>query len=187
MKFGDAMRTCLLRGLSFRGRSSRAEFFKFLPFGIGICVIVGAFAVWRDFTLPGVLLSVFCAAVPILAVWWRRLQDVGIAGIHAILPWVAFFYALVFGWAATQAGPLLNVDYPQWRNPMVLILMFPLGVIGYLGNVFGTFVGQMIAIFVALPLIILFLVRLSFATGQVLLPSLPGPNKYGPNPNEVPQ
>ncbi|MFZ5964034.1 hypothetical protein ACOXXX_13875 [Thalassococcus sp. BH17M4-6] len=186
MTFSDAIKTCLSKGLAFWGRSPRAQFFKFLPAGIALCGLAGAVAVWQGFTFPGILITVFIAALPLLAVWWRRLQDVGEAGVHAVLPWVSLLYALVCGWAAMKAGAALNVYYPEWRNPVVLLLVFPLGVIGYFGNMFGDIVGQIIAMLIALPLFILFLVRFSFALGQAFLPSQPGPNKYGPNPNEVP-
>ena len=170
----------LLAPFQNSARTTRAEFWSFLPFGIGLCVVASLGAKMLGFSFMGVVLSVLIAAIPIVALWWRRLQDVGIAGAHALAPWVS---ALIFFLAITAAYSL-HVQTPfalaEAQSNLWSWLLVPDVLFRFVG-------GKWVAVAVALISLIGFLFRFVFALSHAMLPSQNTNNRYGPNPNEVPQ
>lgn len=121
--------------------------------------------------------SVIAASLPLLAVGSRRLQDTGEPGEHAVTPWAKFAVAVLAAHWAVQLSTALNTAFASQSPPdgpggfgFVLI---------YGGGSFSLAIAALVDF-------LLFLNSITPAFAQTMLPSQPGPNKYGPNPHEVP-
>jgi uncharacterized membrane protein YhaH (DUF805 family) len=161
-----ATTTCLRKSFDFSGRATRAEFWWFAPIAVTLPVasvlylppqITGFGTLLAKVLMFGVLATPFIAAAS------RRFHDIGEPhdefwrGIGPSLGVVVFGFTLAFG-------------------------MFAI----------STIWGMLIGLMVAIPSFLLFLACLFIAPGtlgatigQLLVPSSPGPNRYGPNPHEV--
>lgn len=75
MSFGGAIKTCFCEYATFSGRASRTEFWWFaLLYGVLLLI-------------PVINVTAFMVmSVPMLAVTWRRLHDVGKTGLWSIVP-----------------------------------------------------------------------------------------------------
>ncbi|MFT5869276.1 MAG: uncharacterized membrane protein YhaH (DUF805 family) [Paracoccaceae bacterium] len=185
----EATKTCFSKYVTFSGRASRAEFWKFILFilvvSIGLTIINSLIfgpeivefyhldaagqasdeLIVRYHYNGGLIGNLFLLIVllPWLAAGWRRMHDIGLPGylpFLLLLVWVAAVFALV----AVSMGPtemiaaLRSTGSAEVSNPK----------------------GGGIVFFVA---IVIFGLNLYWLVKASQL----GPNKYGYNPNEVPQ
>ena len=170
----------LRAAISTSGRATRSEFWGFMPFGLSLCVLTAFATSALNFTFMGIVLSVFVAAVPLLSMWWRRLQDVGVWGGHAFTPWFALFICIL---CVAAAYALQNEADEGFRRARDHLYGWAIAI-----DVLFKFVGgKWVAMLIALISLIVFIARFVFALSQAMLPSDPKTNKYGPNPNEVTQ
>ena len=102
MGFMDAVRACLRSYVQFSGRAARPEFWWFLLFAVVLFLITGGidyviFGPYGDgFLLPLAQLALF---LPLMAVTWRRLHDMGKPGWVALFPlaFTTVFFSVLFG------------------------------------------------------------------------------------------
>ena len=159
----DAIRTCFVKSLQLNGRASRSEFWWFAPTHTIIVIVL----VW--FLLPNLVqitwyaqwLVTFFALLPMWACGARRLQDTGENGSDVFIPSGIFFGFPIAAVALIALGA-------AFHSIAALVLLF----------------------LVALPLagfgLLVAFTSLGPTIGQLIVPSEPGENAYGPNPNEVP-
>jgi uncharacterized membrane protein YhaH (DUF805 family) len=162
----QAIRTGFAKSFQSSGRSTRSEFWWFAPIGLGLPIGIAAFAppaVTSLGSLAVKILTVCFASLPFSSAAARRFQDTGEpkqefwSGIAPTLGCIAAGYMLVFG----------------------LVAMF---------TIWGLAIGLLITLPSALAFFAcLFLApgALGLTIGQLLVPSQPHPNTYGPNPLEV--
>ncbi len=162
----QAIKTCLTKSFQFSGRASRAEFWWFLPLPILITVFAlynaGASNEFGSSAAFFILQSVLFPMLSfiLIAAGTRRLIDAGSRLFR-------FF----------QAGLLIVLAAYVGLIYFVIALKLFSGASSESVMVLGG-----IAIFICLPVASLLL--LCFAV-PLAYPSKPGPNRYGPNPNEV--
>lgn len=156
----------LADGLNFRGRTTRSRFWAFAPFGLMLPVVTFPLSKKYfnvDYPSIGVLMLTFAAFLPLLASGARRLQDTGEAGQGVFLPFtpIAYFFASMMIWE-------LGFDALLGGIPVL---------IAYL----------LVALYwLSFPFVLLASVLwIGPLAGQLILPSEPGTNKYGPNPHEA--
>ncbi len=172
MTFSRAVRTCLARYATFRGRASRAEYWWFVLF-----VLLGSVATSLVdqvlFGLPAVdpvdpashptgpVEGLFGLAmlIPLLSAGWRRMHDTGRSGILLFYPVIVMIGISTFAGLMGGFAPLLD------------------------GN-FGALFAGGAGLVIALALFVLFLSPL-VVIWWLASPSEPGPNTHGPNPHEV--
>jgi uncharacterized membrane protein YhaH (DUF805 family) len=162
----QSIKTCLTKSLTFSGRASRSEFWWFAPFGILLPFLVArymppALLSWAALFVKVMLIVI--AAAPIAAVLARRFQDTNLPGSDA---WIAL-------------RPVIALVASGW---FLLLGVFAIGTIVHA-------ISGVVFFLIAIPV---FLINLLFAPGmlgttigQLLLPSFPDTNRYGPNPTEV--
>lgn len=106
MGFGEAIRSVLSKYASFSGRARRAEYWWFVLFNLLVSMAASVLdlALFRnhgmDFRQTGPLevLTSLALLLPSLAVWFRRLHDVGrsgwwwLLGLIPIVGWIVLFY-----------------------------------------------------------------------------------------------
>ena len=161
-----AIRTGLARSFQFSGRASRSEFWWFAPVGLTFPLLA---AFWSPPKVDGwdtlaiKLGVVSLATIPFNAAATRRFQDTGTS--------VQEFWSGV--------APALGLVLSGY-----LLALAIFGVSTILFALPGLLIG--------LPAALLFVVCLFLAPGalgatigQLLVPSSPGPNRYGPPPSEV--
>lgn len=199
MKFEGAIKTCFRKYITFSGRASKAEFWYFILFlflGSLACIILNGLyfgpEVMQKIAIPtesnpvvdttpktllkfngGWLSDIFGIAtiLPWFAVTWRRLHDSDKAGWRALLPIPFFLLTIGLMNIFSELVPLDISHFPSsitetlTETPMI---QTPTNLAMYFGGI--------PFIFGAIILVIFWLTR----------PSTPGPNTYGPNPNEVP-
>ena len=128
----------------------------------------------------GIVLTAFTAAVPLLALWWRSLQDVGVCGHHAVFPWVSHFAHFI---CASAAYALQNEAAAGFRQASGLLFNWTV-----VQKIMFKFVGsKWVATLIALISLINFSFRFVFSLSHAMLPSDQKNHRYGPNPHEVPQ
>ncbi|WP_297776023.1 DUF805 domain-containing protein [uncultured Roseovarius sp.] len=155
------------------GRTARAAYLWFLfaatcAFAVGIALCIRLLPSESIATGTYVLTAIFY--LPVTAAGVRRLHDVGESGtlmLDPLKPAIGFFIVMTLIWlwmSMTSSGTLtLLMAVMFFTKPLVAVV-------------------AVIALFV----IVLTLMFFSHTMGLLLLPPQPGPNKYGPNPNEVP-
>lgn len=174
MTFSDAIRTCFRKYVTFSGRATRPEYWWFILFVIvgGIVaaaldgMLFGATTTQvgpNDVTIEsnGPIASLFSLAtiIPILAVGWRRMHDTGRSGLYLLYPILVWIGIASFASFAGVTGALFAGNFAAVFGGLVGVVMM---------------ISMIIAIFS--PLIVIW---------WLTRPSQPGPNTYGPNPNEV--
>ena len=195
MTLGGAVKNCFRNYATFSGRASRSEFWKFILF----CLLVGILLTILNSVLFGprdeMIVKVtidstgqqtqdlirkitydagwfgtafgFAVLVPTLAVAWRRMHDTGRRGWYCLIPLAVM--AVVVGLAIASAEPA-QIDKAALDPGMDLPDTVPVPRISG-----GSVLAMVAASFGSLILTIVWLCRRS----------QPGPNRYGPNPNEV--
>jgi uncharacterized membrane protein YhaH (DUF805 family) len=157
---------CLRKSFDFSGRASRAEFWWFAPVGLCIPILVALFAppqITNWVTLAIKVLTVAVACAPFTSAASRRFQDTD-------APYQDFWVGI---------GPTLGLIVSGWVLGLALF-----GV--------STIIFALPGLIIGIPAGLAFLTCLVLAPGtfgttlgQLLVPSSPGPNRYGPNPREV--
>lgn len=178
MGFGQAIRTCFAKYVTFSGRASRPEYWWFFLF----IVIANAFAGaidWQFFTTvvtatsdtttsiaaqsnnPVLGLVGLALFLPHLAVAWRRMHDSGRSGVYALLPMLLM---------AGAAGVLIfGVGFAD---------LFPSG--GRIDLLFTR-----LTLLMLIPTLLILMISPLLVLWWLTRPSQPGTNSYGPNPQEV--
>ncbi|MEX0309965.1 MAG: DUF805 domain-containing protein [Tateyamaria sp.] len=192
----DAIKTCFSKYVIFSGRATRSEFWKFalfiLLFSMALVVLNSALfgptvteqiqvsvnaqgeqtqSIRRHLSYNGGWFgTVFTliVALPWLAVTWRRLHDTGRRGLLALLPLVGF--ALLAAVLLLTGNPV-----PIDSSALPADAQFPESV--NVPSSPAAFIAAWLLTFGSIITVVVWLAR----------PSQPGPNKYGPNPHEVPQ
>ena len=162
-----AIRTGFAKSFQFSGRASRPEFWWFAPFGFALPLIGGLQMSWFNMDFWGIWRVAVLAllSLPLLAAMSRRLQDVGKLGREAMYPFVPF----VMLWVGFQMYYWL-IFTPAIGSNLMLVL-------SYL---------TLVLFFVLYPLaMIASLILATSIIRKMLNSSIPGPNRYGPNPFEV--
>lgn len=113
MGFTEAVQTCFSKYATFSGRARRSEYWFYTLF---IFIVQGILAVLGKIILgaspedgPNILMSIFSLAIfiPSLAVFWRRMHDIGKSGAWFFLnlvPCVGSIVLLVFELTDSQPG-----------------------------------------------------------------------------------
>lgn len=168
----------LSQSLVFTGRASRAMYWGFFPVSVSLPILTAGAAwacgasLWLGMGLT------LLAALPLFAAGARRLQDTGVAGEAAYAPWFTLAMGIALAhWAQASLTKLSDA----FATPVP-----PDGPAGF-GAVIQFGGGGAILAAGAMLCGLTFLIRLTPAVAQTFIPSQPGPNKYGPNPQEVPQ
>ena len=175
MTFTDAIRTCFKKYVTFSGRAARPEYWWFMLFiflgGLVASILdaalfgtgtvqtgPGGFAAEND---SGPVSGLFSLAtlLPILSVGWRRMHDTGRSGLYLLYPILVWVGIASFASVAGVTGQIMAGDFAAAFAGVVGLVMI---------------VSVLIAILS--PLIVIW---------WLTRPSQPGPNTYGPNPNEV--
>lgn len=163
----------LLRSFDFKGRTPRARYFAFLF--VATSLLAGA--IWLSVAiLPqgqdwiGVCVLIALFYIPVTSAGVRRLHDAGQSGVlmlDPLKPMAAFGLCLLVIGAAIFSNTV--------------------GLVAFYASVFllGKF---MVIVMSILALLMLGLTMMFFSNtmGQLMLPSQPGANTYGPAPNLVP-
>jgi uncharacterized membrane protein YhaH (DUF805 family) len=175
MSFPEAIRTCFRKYITFSGRATRPEYWWFILFIIvgGIIANMLDGYLFGFTTTPvsatefeiesnGPIASLFSLAtiIPILAVGWRRMHDSGRSGLYLLYPILVWIGIGTFASMAGLTGSILSGDFAAAFAGLTGIIM----IVSFIIAIFSPFI------------VIYWLTR----------PTQPGPNDYGPNPNEVP-
>ncbi len=192
----EATKSCMTKSFQFSGRASRSEFWKFILFvllvSIALVIVNSAIfgpTVTQEFRISvdqtgqqnqslgikqsyngGLLGSIFLVlmVLPWFAAAWRRLHDTGRAGWNCLLPFVAGVLAALVFFLTSTVVPIDASALPGGIDMPPTIRVPQSG----------------LAFFIAwlLPVVAMITV-----TTWLARRSSPGPNRYGPNPHEVPQ
>ncbi len=194
MQLAEATRTCFRKYVTFNGRASRVEFWKFVVFiflGLVVATVLNSLLfgptvvqklevaidasgnqVQELVTLRqydgGWIGTAFLVvvALPLLAAGWRRLQDRGRSGWWLLLPAPILLGSYVIVYATSMEVTLDNSRLPDGIELPQTITM--------IGNV-PIFLAAWLAAAASIVTVIVWLAR----KGQN------GSNDYGPNPTEV--
>ena len=165
----QAITTCLRKAFQFSGRTSRTDFWWFAPLGFVPPVVTGLQLSWVNMDFWGIwrVAVLLVLSLPLLAAMSRRLQDIGEPAHEVIFPFMPFVglwvgYRLAF-WIAIGSATAGLAAVGLFLGWMAITLFIPL----YLAAIFAS------------------LYLAASTIGKLLLPSTPGPNRYGPNPLEV--
>jgi len=176
MRFSEAVKTCFRKYVTFSGRASRPEYWWFVLFlflgsivaGFLDGLLFGAGSVEvTDTTFSaetdGPLAALFSLAtfLPALAAAWRRMHDTGRSGLYVLYPLIAMFGTFSFIGFVGGMDLLAAGNFTELFSGVIgIILLFA------------------VIVLVLSPFIVLF---------WLTRPSQPGPNQWGPNPQEVSQ
>lgn len=159
----QATKTCLMKSFQFKGRASRSEFWWFTPIALGMSTLLlwGIMPRFADLSFFMKWSLTICALCPLWAAGARRLQDTGEEGPDIFVP----------------LGLFIGIPLA------VFVVWIPLAML-------NAFLAYLLAALIVLPTILFGLftsfVSLGPTIGQLIVPSDRGPNRFGPNPNEVP-
>jgi uncharacterized membrane protein YhaH (DUF805 family) len=184
MTFADAIRTCFRKYVTFSGRATRPEYWYFILFlflggivtstldsilfgasenlGVTHNVTTGESSTHVEVSSgDGPISAIFSfgTLLPMLAAGWRRMHDTGRSGLYLLYPILVWFGIGTFASFAGLTGPLLSGDFLTAFSGLVGIIMLLSVIVAILS-----------------PLIVIW---------WLTRPTQPGPNDFGPNPNEV--
>ena len=160
------------RSFDFFGRTARADYLLFLATAILAYAAITAALIlflpagWVPETLY-VTTAIFY--LPVTAAGVRRLHDAGLSGtlmLDPLKPAATFLVFLLILWLFPTLGLVVNA-------------------LALLSAMFFTKLLVALLVILGLAVVSATLMYFSNTMGQLLLPSQPGPNQYGPNPNEV--
>lgn len=170
------MRPAISDLASFHGRLARGPYWRGFAPKLALPIVTTSTLVLTQQPLFIALVFSFASAVPLLSSGYRRLQDTGVHGADAVLPWWQFAISALLATCAFQGMETVKDAFAS-TNP-------PDGPTGFwFAAIYG--LGSALLLIIAFIFFVVFLMRITPAAAQTLLPSQPGPNKYGPNPNEV--
>lgn len=172
MKVLSATTAELKKSFDFSGRIARGPYLSFLAistilFALVLCTTLSFVGTGAAHWVVLGVAAVFY--IPVTSAGVRRLHDVGAAGTLMLDPLKPAFAGLVLVWLLPLVGGATFTML--W---VVGALFFPV------------IIAALISI-ALLGVTAATLIYFSNTMGLLLLPSQPGPNTYGPNPNEVPQ
>lgn len=162
------------RSFDLKGRTARAGYLAFLfcttvLFALSLAICVKALP--EEYVVTGMFVTTAIFYLPVTAAGVRRLHDVGKCGnlmLDPLKPIAALYVVMLLFWlTVANSDAAFIVVYSN--------LIF-------LGKVW--FALFCIAALCATALTLMYF---SNTMSMLLLPSQPGTNKYGPNPNEVSQ
>jgi len=154
----QAVAVCLRKYATFSGRAARPEFWWFAGavwLGSLIAAVLDGVLFGAAEDGPVGLVFALATLVPSLAAGWRRMHDTGRMGIYLLYP-VTIMIGLAFAVSVLDGFGL--TEMPALEGPGTIALF------------------AVMVLFLLSPFIVLY---------WLLRPSEPGPNAYGPNPNEV--
>ena len=196
MTMKDAVKACFSKYLTFSGRSSRSEFWKFILFLLLVSIVLTIVnsVVFGPTVTHQIKISIDSAgqqtqslnrhveynggwlgfvfdiavALPLLAVAWRRMHDTGRRGIFVLLPVMGLSVAIAVIYLTSEKFPVDPSALPAEVTVPASIAVpgSPSLLIAAVLFAIATFV-----------IVIVWLARGSQS----------GSNRYGPNPNEVRQ
>jgi uncharacterized membrane protein YhaH (DUF805 family) len=180
MNLIDSVKTCLTKYFQFSGRVSRSEYWWF--YATTIIAVYGTLALGFDGLSSLLWLATF---IPWLAVTWRRLHDSNLAGPWIFIPagllivgLYSFLFSILFQIMPDMGTTFEDIDMSddttlgELRGQMSdQAVMNPIDFELLTGNPTFLFIGA-----AGVVLAIYLKIR----------PSTPRPNRFGPNPNEVP-
>ena len=115
MGFGEAIGACFQKYVTFSGRARRPEYWYFYLFLIVVSIVAGLvdgmiFGFDPETSISPIS-TVFSLAtlLPILAVSWRRLHDIGKPGYYNFIVLVAMIPAGVLFYAGLQIAPDFSI------------------------------------------------------------------------------
>ncbi len=175
MTFTQAIQSCLSKYATFSGRASRPEYWLFFLFVILVGIIAslidwslfgssihdetGGASVYRLDRQPVSTISGLALFLPHFAAAWRRMHDTGRSGLFVLLPSLVSIAAILVATFGLGLADMASGRLDSLLTGATLLILIPLLILGLFS-----------------PLIVFFwLIR----RGQ------PGPNPYGPNPQEV--
>jgi uncharacterized membrane protein YhaH (DUF805 family) len=174
MTFLGAIKTCFRKYVTFSGRATRPEYWYFVLFLFAGSIAAGAldgalFGMAQVEVAPGEfraqsngplsLIFALVTFIPVISAGWRRMHDSGRSGLHLLYP------LIVMVGIGSFFGFTFGIDTMD-------------------GSMFDNLEGLMLLLF-AVSMIVLMLSPL-IVIWWLARPSDPGPNRYGPHPNEVP-
>lgn len=133
MSLATAIQTCLRKYAVFTGRASRPEFWWFVLFGLASLIVCGGLDSWLfgvpasaddDRIGPVTFLMNLFLFLPMLAVGWRRLHDVGKPGWYVLIPTIISIVAVLGLFSGVAGFTLLErsvADSEMLRAPAALL------------------------------------------------------------------
>lgn len=129
MDFMDAVKTCLRKYFTFRGRAQRSEYWWFYLFtiivGIFSAIIDGAIMGWENSDEgPVGVITALAFFIPTLSAGWRRLHDTGRSGW-----WIGGGFLAMFAFAiiVLMASLMSVLAFISDAMGGVLIIIFTIG------------------------------------------------------------
>jgi uncharacterized membrane protein YhaH (DUF805 family) len=188
----EATKTCFKNYATFNGRASRAEFWKFMLFVllVSIILVIANSLIFGTTVEQGIRITTDSAGIQTTETYRRHLYNGGIFEnifiLIVLLPWFAvtalrMHYISKSAWWA----------YYPWLLMVVSVTGILTATVGF-SRVVGTFTGagpvsvQFNSFFPTGFLILAILGTFIHVTVWLCTASHPGPNRFGPNPNEVP-
>ena len=109
MGFGEAVQSVFSKYATFSGRARRSEYWYFFLFNVIVTVVLRTLYSATNSTIftALLLLSGIVTLVPSMAVFWRRMHDIGRSGAYyffVLIPLVGWILLLVWMCQASQPG-----------------------------------------------------------------------------------
>ena len=108
MSLGEAVKSVFSKYATFSGRARRSEYWYFVLFEIIVGVVLGVLAMFVGESLVTAIDGIWTLAtfIPVLAVTWRRLHDIGKSGAWffiGLIPLVGEIILLI--WLCKDSEP----------------------------------------------------------------------------------
>lgn len=108
MSLGEAVKSVFSQYAAFSGRARRSEYWYFVLFQIIVGVVLGVASLIVGESVAKAVESVWTLAtfIPILALDWRRMHDIGKSGLWSLIvlvPLVGWIFYLV--WCCRDSEP----------------------------------------------------------------------------------
>ena len=139
MTFGQSVRTCFRKYVTFSGRAPRSEYWWFVLFvilgGIVLSIVDSIlFGTGTVETGPGSVtasskngpisgLFSLVILLPMLAVGWRRMHDTGRSGLYLLYPILVWVGIGTFASMVGATGPLLVGNFDAFTGIVGLIMI----------------------------------------------------------------
>lgn len=109
MGFGEAVQSVFSKYATFSGRARRSEYWYFFLFNVIVTVVLSTLYSATNSTIftALLLLSGIVTLVPSMAVFWRRMHDIGRSGAYyffVLIPLVGAIILLVWECQDSQPG-----------------------------------------------------------------------------------
>ena len=109
MGFGEAIQSVFSKYATFSGRARRSEYWYFSLFNVIVTVVLSTLYSATNSTIfmALLLLAGLVTLVPGIAVFWRRMHDIGRSGAYyffVLIPLVGWILLLVWMCQASQPG-----------------------------------------------------------------------------------